>query len=383
MKICFLTHAFPPAETAAASYSNDFVNELVDNGFEVVVVTTRRNGSAKAVEKRGGLSVYRTNLELPIFADYFEFMTKVSPVIENIHKKEDFELMHSEHLFPAPSAGLFAKKQKIPHVLTIEGVSNVSLYSKMLFQLHKFLLPRMHFDVLASWGRYILDKYFLKWGIEESKCMVIPGAVDTKRFSPNVDGKTVRERLVDAEKIIFTAKPMYLTNALGIAHIIRAMEIVSKENFDCKLVIGGTGRMLNKLQNLTDKLNLNGTVKFIGWVPQKQMPNYYRAADIIVDSFIFSHPGSVTVLESLASGTPNVLTEIECLPGENNVPTLDIAMLAKRADHESIAQGILNLIEDKALGKKLGKNARTLVEKEFSVKKVTDSYINLYNELMV
>ena len=381
MKICFLTHAFPPAETAAASYSNGFVNELINNGIEVVVVTTRRKGSAKAVEKRDGLSVYRTNLELPIFTDYLEFMAKVSSVIEGIHKKENFELIHSEHLFPAPSAGSFAKKHKMPHVLTIEGVSDVSLYSKMLFQLHKFLLPRMHFDVLASWGRYVLEKYFIRWGVDEGKCRVIPGAVDVKKFSPAIDGSAVRKKLPEAEKIIFTAKPMYLTNALGISHIIKAMEIVSKECPDSKLVVGGTGRMLDRLQQLTNKLDLDNNVKFIGWIPQKQMPNYYRAVDIIVDSFIFSHPGSVTVLESLASGTPNVLTEIECLPGENNVPTQDIAMLSKPANPKSIADGILKLLDNESFGRKLGKNARKLIENEFSTEKVTKTYIDLYSEL--
>ena len=141
--------------------------------------------------------------------------------------------------------------------------------------------------------------------------------------------------------------------------------------------------IIRVIATLTKKLDLNNNVKFTGWIPQNQMPNYYRAVDILVDSFVFSHPESVTVLESLASGTPNVLTEIECLPGEKNVPTSDIAMLAKPANHKSIAKSILSLLEGKPLGKKLGKNARALVEKEFSVKKVTDSYISLYDELLI
>lgn len=382
MKLCFLTHAFPPAETAAASYSKNFVNELLDKGLEVSVITTTRNHNSPDFESHDDLSVYRINLNLPIFGDFLEFMTKVSTKIGKVYENERFDLVHSEHLYPAVYAGMFAKKHKLPHIVTIEGVSNVSLYSKMLFQVHKALIPRLSYDVIVSWGKYVLEKYFIKWGVKRNKSMVIPGAVDTKEFSPNVDGSKIRGKLPGGEKIIFTAKPMYLTNALGISHIIKAMKIVSGEYHDCKLVVGGTGRMLDYLVKLTGKLGLNGKVKFIGWIPQKEMPLYYKAADIIVDSFIFSHPGSVTALESLSSGTPNVLTEIECLPGEVNVPTSDIAVLSKPSDPESIAKGILKLLNDENLGKRLGKNARKLIEREFSVEKVTNSYLKLYDKLV-
>ncbi len=382
MKICFLTHAFPPAETAASSYSSNFVNELLKNDLEVVVITSRRNGSAKMMEKYDNLSIYRVDFKLPIFADFFEFMMKVAPVLENAHKTEGFDLVHSEHLFPAPYAGEFAKNNKLPHIVTIEGVSNVSPYSRFLFEVHKFLLPKIKYDALVSWGRYVLEKYFLKWGVNKRKSAIIPGAVDTNVFNPKVDGSSVRRKLPKADKIILAAKPMYFTNALGMSHIIRAMEIVSNEHSDCKLVIGGTGRMQKYLVGLADKLDLNDKIEFVGWIPQKAMPKYYKAADIIVDSFVFSHPGSITALESLASGTPNVMTEIECLPGEINVPPKDIAVLSKVADEKSIADGIIALLDDERIGKNVGKNAVKFVEKNFSIETVAKKYIDLYSNTL-
>ena len=382
MKICFLTHAFPPAETATASYSNSFVSELLKNDLEVVAITSKRNNSTNVIEHQDNLSVYRVDFQLPIFADFFEFMMKVATILKGVHKIENFDLVHSEHLFPAPYAGRFAKDNRLPHIVTIEGVSSVSPYSKFLFEVHKLLLPRISYDMIVSWGKYVLEKYFLKWGVNENKSMVIPGAVDTKMFNPNVDGSFVRDKFVGVEKIIFTAKPMYLTNALGMAHIIKAIKLVANEFQDFKLVVGGDGRMYNKLVNLTNRLGLADKVKFEGWIPQREMPKYYKAVDIIVDSFIFTHPGSITALESLASGTPNVLTEIECLPGEINVPPKDIAILSKPADEKSIANGIITLLDDEKLGKKIGKNAVKFIETNFSIENVVKRYINLYYEVL-
>ena len=382
MKICFLTHAFPPAQTAAASYSKNFVDELLRNDIEVAVITSRREKTAEAIDIKDNLSVYRLNFQLPIFFDYFEFMIKVAPLLKKISKIENFDLIHSEHLFPAPYAARFARKRKIPHIVTIEGVSSVSPYSKLLFEMHKFLLPRISYDCLVSWGRYVLEKHFIKWGVERSKSCVIPGAVDTNEFNPEIDGSDVRKTLPEAEKIILAAKPMYFTNALGMAHIIKSMKLVVEEFPDCKLVLGGDGRMKGKLVALTNKLGLKDKLKFVGWISQKEMPKFYRAADVIVDSFIFTHPGSITALESLASGTPNVMTEIECLPGEINVPPSDIAVLSKPGDEKSIADGIIALLEDSKLGKKIGNNAVDFVEKNFSIEVVTEKYLDLYSKVL-
>lgn len=382
MKICFLTHAFPPAQTAAASYSKNFVNELLKNDMEVIVITSRRGENIQSTEINDNLSVYRASFRLPIFVDYFEFMMKSASVLKKVGKNEEFDLVHSEHMFPAPFAGKFAKRRKLPHIVTIEGVSSVSPYSKFLFELHKFLLPKIHYDSLVSWGRYILEKYFIGWGVDRNKSAVIPGAVDTNEFNPNINGKSIRRKLSNAEKIIFMAKPMYLTNALGMIHAIKAMKIISTEYQDCQLVIGGDGRMKAKLIDLSEKLGLKNKVKFVGWIPQKEMPLYYNAADIIVDSFIFTHPGSITALESLASGKPNVMTEIECLPGEINIPPRNIAVLSKPADERSIANGMIKLLDDEKLGKSIGKNAVEFVQKNFSIEVVTKQYLNLYSEVL-
>lgn len=381
MKICFLSHAFPPAQTAAASYSKNFVDELLKNDVEVVVITSRRGRNVPLVEKKDNLSVYRVDFNLPIFVDYFEFMMKVSSMIKKVQKMENFELLHSEHLFPAPSAGKFAKKNKLPHIVTIEGVSSVSPYSKFLFEMHKFLLPNISYDILVSWGRYVLEQYFIKWGVSRNSSVVIPGAVNTREFNPNRDGSDIRKEFSD-DKIIFTAKPMYLTNALGMAYIIKAMKIVASEFQDCKLIVGGDGRMRGKLVQLAKKLGLRNKVKFVGWIPQKAMPLYYNAADVIVDSFIFTHPGSITALESLASGTPNVMTEIECLPGEINIPSEDIAILSKPADERSIADGIIRLLEDRKLGERVGKKAVDFIQKEFSTDAVAKKYLELYSTVL-
>lgn len=381
MRVCFITHTYPPAETAAALYSKNFVSELVKAGIDVVLITASRDGR-KTVEGLDRLTIYRVPLKMPIALDFFEILVRVMSTLGSVYEKGGFDLVHSEHLFPSIYSGRFAEKNKLPHVVTIEGVSDVSLYSKALFQYHKFWLSKIKADIIVPWSRFLIDDYFLNWGVGEEKFAVIPSGIDLSKFNPHVNGKTLREQFDESKKTIVSAKPLYYTNALGISYTIRAMKTVSDQYNDCQFIIAGTGRMENFLKRLTRKLNLEDSIKFMGWVPQSEIPKFYNASDVIVDNFIFRHPGSITVLESLASGKPNVLTKIECIPGEDNIPKDEIAMLSNARDEDSIAEGILTLLNDSKLCKQIGNNAWGFVKKNFDIREVAKRYIGLYEGLV-
>ncbi|MFH1003120.1 MAG: glycosyltransferase, partial [Chloroflexota bacterium] len=64
-----------------------------------------------------------------------------------------------------------------------------------------------------------------------------------------------------------------------------------------------------RLKALAGSLGLGGSVTFRGLVPQEDLPDYYRAADVsVVPSYYESF--SLVALESLACGTPVVATDV-------------------------------------------------------------------------
>jgi glycosyltransferase involved in cell wall biosynthesis len=380
MKVCILSHCFPPAQGAAELYIGNLAEELAKIGLEIVVITNAFDAALPAFEKRE-IKIYRFANRFPPSFHNFGFMLELAPVLKKVYEKEKFNLLHSEHVFPVPKAGKFAEENRIPHVAVIEGISKISLYSKLVYLTHKFVLPRSHFDALVAWSKFLSEEFLKKWGIEENKIRIIPGGIDTEKFNPFVDSKELRNTLADPnQKLIFTAKPLNYTNVLGLAYVIKAMKAVKEH--DCKLLIGGDGRKRKDLEKLARNLDLQKHVKFLGWIRQEKIPEYYAAADVVVDSIIYRHAGSVTVLESLASGKPNVLCDIECLPGENSFPSNDIAMLVKPRDEKDMARGIITLLEDEAIGEKIGMNAWNFVKENFSIDKIALQYKNLYEELL-
>lgn len=384
MKVCILSHCFSPAQGAAELYIGNIAEELAKIGVEVVVITNAFDPALPLFEDHGNLKIYRFANHFPTLLKNYGFMFEVMPTLKKVYEKERFDLLHSEHVFPVLKAGKFAEKHKIPHIVVIEGISRVSPYSKLIYLTHRLALPRAHFDILVSWSRFLSEEFFKKWGIDENKVRIIPGGLDIERFNPYTDGGQLRKSLLDSDatKLIFTAKPMNYTNVLGLAYIIKAMPHVIKEYKNCKLIIGGDGRKREDMEKLVEDLGIQQYVKFVGWIPQEKIPEHYAASDIVVNSIVYRHAGSVKVLESLSSGKPNVLCNIECLPGENSFPTEDITVLVKPGDEKDMAEGILKLLNNEELGEKLGNNAWNLIRDNFSIEKIAKDYKKLYEELV-
>ncbi|MFI3176513.1 MAG: glycosyltransferase [Eubacteriales bacterium] len=80
------------------------------------------------------------------------------------------------------------------------------------------------------------------------------------------------------------------------------------------LVIVGDGPEKAKLQKLVENFGLQAQVKFTGMVQPHEVPLYYQLADVFVSASTSEAQG-LTYIESLASGTPILCREDECLQG--------------------------------------------------------------------
>jgi mannosylfructose-phosphate synthase len=79
------------------------------------------------------------------------------------------------------------------------------------------------------------------------------------------------------------------------------------------LAVGGAkiaqagNESLAELKEQVAQLNLQDRVVFSGFVPDEELPDYYRAADVFVLCSRYE-PFGMTAVEAMASGTPTVVT---------------------------------------------------------------------------
>lgn len=212
-----------------------------------------------------------------------------------------------------------------------------SLGTALLWLLEGACLKRAtRIHVLSNFSAGLLRKLYR---IPSDRIVRIPGGVDTERFQPAADRAAVRNALgLPAERpLLFTLRN--LEARMGLDTLIRAMAILRQQTPEALLLIGGTGSLRDALESLIVSLGLSDHVRFLGFVPDDQLPLYYQAADFfILPTRELEGFGLVTV-EALACGTPVLGTPIGGTP-EILLP-LRSDLLFPASDPNAIAKTIL------------------------------------------
>ena len=165
-------------------------------------------------------------------------------------------------------------------------------------------------DRIAVLSRFTQERLANAYGIPSGKMVVIPGGVDLQRFSPAVDKMEIRRRLSIPEQrmILFTVRD--LEPRMGLENLIYAFKEVIKELPDSYLILGGHGPLKNKLISLTHELGVEDYIRFVGFILEEDLPDYYRTADVFILPTVELEGFGLITLEALASGIPVLGTPV-------------------------------------------------------------------------
>lgn len=157
-----------------------------------------------------------------------------------------------------------------------------------------------------------------------------PEVIHNGFSTPETTGVDVRGRLgIDGPMLLFVGRH---TDQKGIAYLLYAMRHL--RDADATLVVGGKGHQTDQLRKFADLLDLGDRVRFVGYIPEAELGDFYAAADVFVSPSL-AEPFGITITEALASGCQVVATECgvaEVLP--------EGCLIEVEVDSESIAAGI-------------------------------------------
>jgi mannosylfructose-phosphate synthase len=147
------------------------------------------------------------------------------------------------------------------------------------------------------------------------KIRVIPPGYDDQRFYPvSLSTRWVTKTQLGFEGPIILALGRMARNK-GYDLLLQAMPTVFQRVADAKLLlaVGSTEPneseriMIRELYDLAHKLRIADRVIFNDFIPDGDLANYYRAADVFALSSRYE-PFGMTAIEAMACGTPTVVT---------------------------------------------------------------------------
>ncbi|QYX33751.1 glycosyltransferase family 4 protein [Sphaerospermopsis torques-reginae] len=167
------------------------------------------------------------------------------------------------------------------------------------------------FIVLSqAFGNILHQQYQVPW----DKIHIIPGGVDINHFQYNLSRLAARKQLgwPTDRPILFTSRR--LVYRMGIDKLLQAIAIIKPTIPDIWLAIAGRGHIQNLLQQQVIELGLENNVKFLGFLPDEQLPIAYQAANLTVMPSQSFEGFGLAIVESLACGTPVLCTPVGGMP---------------------------------------------------------------------
>lgn len=194
------------------------------------------------------------------------------------------------------------------------------------------------------------------YNVPPEDIVVIPNGVDLEEFKPDmVAREQIRTRLKINENELILLFSSYEFHRKGLRFVIEALQ---KLPGNVKLLVIGKDNPVPYIK-LAAELGVKDRIIFTGFV--ESINSYFAASDIFVFPTTYE-PFGLVITEAMASGLP-VITSKTAGAAELMTDGHDGLLLNAPHDAGEISDRINLLVEDEALRKRMGKNARTTAEK--------------------
>ena len=219
-------------------------------------------------------------------------------------------------------------------------------------------------DLVVVVSRAMRDELLAR-GVDGSRVLVNPNAVDPDRYSPAVDGSAIRRRLgLDGRTVlgfISTFQPWH--GALVLARAFVALLNDHAEHRDAvRLLMIGSGAEADEARRVISAGGYGQAVLFTGLVAQEAAPEYLAACDVLVSPHVPNADGSpffgspTKLFEYMAMGKGIVASNLDQI-GEM-LRHGETGWLVPPGDVGALSAGLDRLVRDTDLRRSLGAAAR-------------------------
>ena len=331
-------------------------------GHEVTVVVSNP-AKLPAIENMNGVRLIRASRLATVAS------TPLSLSLPLLLAKQTPDITHLHFPYPLGEVSQLLVGRKRPFLISyhsdiVKQQAILRFYNPLL----RRVLNRAAHLIIGS-DRYIQTSPYLQ--PHAQKCSVIPYAVDTERFQPNLAPLFPP---VTQLTFIFVGRHRHYK---GVNVLIRAMSALR-----ARLLVAGDGPLRHEWEQLAADLGVNKKVQFVGNINDEHLPNFYASGDLFVLPAVNRAEAFGLVLqEAMASGLPCVTSELGTgtsflvRDGESGfvVPPNDV---------EALTAVLQTLISNSTLRQQMGQAGRRRALTEFQLRQTVGRITAVYHTIL-
>lgn len=380
MNICIL-HRYPLSEIKGTNPSLPyFLRELIKGGHKVFVVTFAKRFDKYPIKD---FEFYPLNFQFNRAKTIDKWLKSllfilITPFkVRNLNLRYRFNIVYCDDSLPF-YAYLIKIISGVPSIMRLGDLQsaylfyNRGLFAKLTFRFihwfEKFTWKKIDKIIVISKS---FKKFLIKEGIDQDKISVVEESIDIDNFYKNANGKHIRANLSlkDEPLIMFHG---LISKIKGVDALLKTTPYVLKEFPEAKIMIVGSGPDLNRLKQLTQRLNISKSVIFTGWVPFSQIPDYIAACNIGVplrsnnlgNNFVVT----CAFLQYSIMSKPVVCPKLSAFV--DIFKDTEKSFLFKPGNPRELSERIVELLKAPDLSREIGGYNRKLVSSRFSAQKV-------------
>ena len=380
MRILFVSDTYYPHVNGVYYFVCRIGPMLQEKGHQVAVIAPSETFSFTK-KKIDGLNVYG----LPSFSLLLYRTIRLPiPVLMKARLKKIFkefkpDIIHlQDHFFISKAVLSLNKHWKIPVIATNhfmpENITVLVKNERLKQRLTKFLwkgfskvFNQVDLVTTPTETGVTLIQSKLK-----TKAIAISSGIDFKQFNPKGNTQAIKEKYRVPNKPVL----LYVGRLDPEKRIEEIIQSAAKalQKIDFCVVIVGKGNSKASLEKLSQQLGITENVLFTGFVPDEDLPYFYKLANCFIISSIAELLSLVT-LQAMASGLPIIAINAGAL--SELVKDQKNGFLYNEGDITKIINSITSILTNDELQKDMGIKSIEYVQ-QHDIYKTLQSFENIY-----
>ena len=338
-------------------------------GYNVSIISPKGKGFTKKYEQIEGIRIYRH--PMPIEADkkwgfFFEYINALfwqTLLSIKIFFKEPFHIIHGanppDHIFIiALLFKLFGTKYIFDHhdistELYLAKYGKPDIFYKILLLIEKINLKAA--DVVISTNATYKKTAMSRGNKHDREVFIVRNGPDLSRVTVTPSNIEFKEDFDYLVAYIGTMNSQeHVDNLIRIVNYI----VKNKNITNTKFIVIGPGTYVDKMIELSEKMNLNKYIEFTGFLPYEKLLGILEQSDICINP---EHKNSYTnkstmlkIMDYMLMGKP--IIQFDTIEGK--VTADDAAIYIQNNDEIAFAEAIISLLDNQEKRKIMGEIGR-------------------------
>ncbi len=315
--------------------------------------------------------------------------TSINPTLVPLLWRGQFDVFVSGVVgkFAMPATYAVARAQGRPFVLWTQ------IWMRLATPIHRVIFPATRFvyrhaDAVVASGEHV-KSYLVSEGVGAEHIFSCDEATDNELYNQPVAAERVaalRRQLAvhgDDKIILFIGR---IEEEKGLPYLIDAFAGLRRR--DAVLVIAGKGNAdyEQMLKQRVQQLGINDRVRFPGFVPNHQTPDYYASAWVYVLPSIttaaFKEPWGLVINEAFNQGVPAIVSDSVGAAAGGMLKDGSEGLVVRERDVPALEHALQRVLDDEAFRQRLGETARRTIQ-EWNIERMLRGFQNAIDYVSV